>query len=362
MRQVKVALIAGTRPEAIKLAPLLKQLRRRPAFAPTMIATGQHPVLLRAALAEFGLRADHDLALPNKGLEAFCASLATALSPLLAGMAPDLVLVQGDTSSAWVAARVADALGLPVGHVEAGLRSGDERMPWPEERNRREIDALSTLLFAPSARAAGNLRDASGRVVVTGNTGIDALFAILEAAPPRLRETGIRLLLVTCHRREAIPRLADLCAALLALAARPDVHIHLPVHPNPAVAETLRARLGGHPNILIETALPYRDLVALLGRADLLLTDSGGLQEEAPALGLPTLVLRDVTERPEPVTSGNARLVGLDRARILHEATRLLDDPTAYAAMARPSFPYGRGDAATKIADAIEDWWSSLSP
>lgn len=352
-RPLRVMAIAGTRPEAIKFAPLVRALLARPQIEPLLVATGQHRAMFHQALATFGLAADIDLALPNPSIAAFCAGLGEALPALFAAYAPDLVLVQGDTSSALAAAQAAQAAGIPVGHVEAGLRSGDPLLPWPEEYNRRTIDALSTLLFAPTEEAVANLGHASGRVFLTGNTGIDALLWTRDRLPMTLHESATRLILVTCHRREAIPRLGDLQRALLRLAGREDVRIHIPVHPNPLVERALREGLGNHPRILIEPALAYPELVRLLDVAHLLLTDSGGLQEEAPALGLPTLVLRDVTERPEPVAHGNAVLVGLDPDRIVAAATRLLDDPAAHAAMSRPAFHYGRGDASQRIADAI---------
>lgn len=352
-RRLRVLAIAGTRPEAIKFAPLIRALRARAEIEPLLVATGQHRAMFHQALAAFGLAADVDLALPNPSIERFCAGLKDALPALFAAYGPDLVLVQGDTSSALAAAQAAHAAGVAVGHVEAGLRSGDPLVPWPEEYNRRTIDALSTLLFAPTEEAVANLAGEKGRVFLTGNTGIDALLWMRRRLPMTLHDSATKRILVTCHRREAIPRLGELQRALLRLADRDDVHIHIPVHPNPLVEGALRGGLGRHPRILIEPALAYPDLVRLLDAAHLLLTDSGGLQEEAPALGLPTLVLRDVTERPEPVASGNAILVGLDPERIVAAATRLLDDGAAHAAMCRPVFPYGRGDASARIADAI---------
>lgn len=331
-------------------------LERQPGIEHRLIATGQHRALFHGALAEFGLAADLDLALPNPDVESFCAALERALAAPLARLAPDLVLVQGDTSSALAAARAAVAAGVPLGHVEAGLRSGEPNLPWPEEHNRRAIDAIATLLFAPSAGAAANLRGLPGRAIVTGNTGIDALMWMRARSPLTLHDSAVKHILVTCHRREAIPRLPAVQQALLRLAERPDVRLHLPVHPNPAIAPAMRAALHHHPRIMIEDALPYSALVRLLLSCDLLLTDSGGLQEEAPALGLPTLVLRDISERPEVIASGNARLVGLDPDRIVGEATRLLDDPARLHAMARPAFPYGNGDAAARITDAILAW------
>ncbi len=356
MRAINIAIVAGTRPEGVKVAPILLAAADRPDVSTGLIATGQHPALLRETLAEFGLAPDIDLALPNRDPDDFCAALEDALPATLRALRPDLLLVQGDTNSAWATALIGHRLGIAIGHVEAGLRSGDPYLPWPEERNRQEIDDISTLLFAPSAAAASNLTDRPGEVIVTGNTGIDTF---LHRLGGRQRTSGRhRNILVTCHRGEAIGHLEPLALALRTLADRPDVRLRIPLHPNPNIGAVLGRLLADHPHIVLEAPQPYRALIDRLVESDLLLTDSGGLQEEAPAIGLPTLVLRDITERPEPITSGNARLVGLDPARILHEAYRLLDDPIAYAAMSRPSFPYGRGEAAPRILDAIERWWA----
>jgi UDP-N-acetylglucosamine 2-epimerase (non-hydrolysing) len=349
-------MVAGTRPEGVKFAPILQAARSRRDMTVALIATGQHPTLLHQALAEFGLTADLDLALPNHDPDQFRTAVETRLPATLCALRPDLLLVQGDTNSAWVAALTAHRLGIAVGHVEAGLRSGDPNLPWPEERNRGEIDRISTLLFAPSETAAANLAKMPGEIILTGNTGIDAFLHMLDG---RKRVSGShRTILVTCHRREAIGRLEPLALALRTLADRPDVRLCIPLHPNPHLGGVLARLLADHPRISLEAPQPYRALVDRLTDTDLLLTDSGGLQEEAPAIGLPTLVLRTITERPEPIASGNARLVGLDPGRILHEANRLLDDPVAYAAMAHRSFPYGHGDAAPRILDAIECWWA----
>lgn len=353
---IRIAAIGGTRPEAIKLAPLMQVMRSRADMDFTQIGTGQHPEMFDQALSEFGLAADINLALPNYN-DSFAGEAERRIADLLAQLRPDLVLVQGDTNSAWAAARAAHGLGLTIGHVEAGLRSGDPQMPWPEERNRREIDAHATLLFAPSAEAAHNLAGREG-VFVTGNTGIDALEYIRPKAQAARRADGRKTILVTAHRRETIPRIDGICDALLRIAARPDVVIHFPVHPNPAIKARVERRLTDQA-IFLEPPLPYGALAALLTRATLVITDSGGLQEEAPALGIPALILRDITERPEVVASGNAELVGLDPGAIVASANRLLDDPVAYAAMARPVFPYGRGDAAQRIADAIAAWWAT---
>jgi len=361
-QQLNVVLIAGTRPEAIKLAPLIKVLADRHRFTSTLILSGQHPTMAHAALAEFGLTADRDLAIANPGMTAFCTGLESALLPLLSDISPDLVIVQGDTNTAWVSAHVASRLGFPVGHVEAGLRSGHMELPWPEERNRQEIDAVSTLLFTPCAKATRAVETLSGTICETGNTGIDALREALDGRFERSPLRARRRILVTCHRRETIAHITEIALALRTLADRPDVEITLPLHPNPAFSEGLGPLLADHPNIHIEQPMPYRELTRRLLDSDLLLTDSGGLQEEAPALGLPTLVLRTTTERWEPIERGCARLIGPTAAAILSETAALLDDPAAYAAMARACFPYGKGDAAARIADAIEAWWADCLP
>ena len=353
----RILTIAGTRPEAIKLAPLVRLLDRHPGFEHRLVATGQHKAAFHEALAYFDVVADTDLALPNLSPDGFATEIANSMPDLVTMFAPDLILVQGDTTSAWAAALTAHAAGIPVGHVEAGLRSGRPDLPFPEERNRREIDAIARLLFAPSEAAADNLIDCPGETYVTGNTGIDALLEMRARMPLTLHDSARKVILVTCHRREAIPRLPDLARALLRIAAREDVEIVLPVHGNPAVAGPIHALLDDHPRISLEPPMPYPALVRLMDAAHLLLTDSGGLQEEAPALGLPTLVLRDNTERPESIDSGNARLVGLDPARIVQATEHLLDHPAAHAAMARPAFPYGKGDSASRIVAAITSWF-----
>jgi UDP-N-acetylglucosamine 2-epimerase (non-hydrolysing) len=352
----RILTIAGTRPEAVKLAPLVRILSQLAGVTHRLVATGQHGAGFHRALADFGVEADGDLELPNHSPDAFADLVARHVPALIQAFAPDLVIVQGDTTSAWATAHAAHACGVPVGHVEAGLRSGDLRTPWPEERNRQEIDALSTLLFAPSEAAAANLVGLPGEIHVTGNTGIDALIEMQARAPLTLHDSYPKLLLVTCHRGEAIPHLGRLATALIRIARRADVEIVLPLHGNPAIGGPLRKRLGGRPRIRLTDPLSYPEMVRLMTAAHLLLTDSGGLQEEAPALGLPALILRDITERPEVVASGNARLVGLDPGRIVRETARLLDDQIAHAAMCRPAFPYGRGDAGHRIVEAIARW------
>ena len=367
-RPLDVLSVVGTRPEAIKIAPIALQARGRCGLRHRILATGQQDAPFDDALDGFGLSADLRLppVLRDPCPDRMTERLADALRPVLAVERPDLVLVQGDTTSAYAAALAAHALGIPVGHVEAGLRSHDWTQPWPEERNRVLIDRIATLLFAPTEDAATNLlaeRDAvAGTMAITGNTGIDALLAMRARLPldPPSDDARRRMILLTCHRRENFGAgVAAVCDAALRLASRGDVVILCPVHPNPQVGDVVRAALSGHPAIVLTGALPYRETVAAMATAYLILTDSGGIQEEAPALGTPTLVLRDVTERPEGLATGNLALVGTDADRIVAAATRLLDDPAAHAAMAEPAFPFGRGDAAIKILDAIERYFSS---
>ena len=368
-RPIDLLSIVGTRPEAIKIAPIAIEAARRPTLRHRILATGQKDALFDDALDGFGLAPDRRLTgvVRDPSPDVMTARLDAAVRPILAIERPAMVLVQGDTSSAYAAALAAHALGIPVGHVEAGLRSHDFAQPWPEERNRVMIDRLATLLFAPTQDAAANLAAeralVAGIVLVTGNTGIDALLAMRAQLAPAPPPSGPAPILLTCHRRENFGAgIAAICDAALRLASRGDVAILCPVHSNPIVADVVRARLSHHPAILLTGALPYRETVAAMATSRLILTDSGGIQEEAPALGTPTLVLRDVTERPEGVASGTLLLVGTDADRIVAAATRLLDDPAAHAAMARPAFPFGRGDAAIKILDGIEQYFSSAPP
>jgi UDP-N-acetylglucosamine 2-epimerase (non-hydrolysing) len=338
--------IVGTRPEAIKIAPIALAAARRPWLTHRILATGQHDALFDDALADFGLAPDLRLGplIRESDPDIMVERLSAAMEPVLRTAAPDLVLVQGDTNSALAGALAAHRLGIPLAHVEAGLRSFDLQQPWPEERNRVLIDRIADLLFAPTRQASANLAadpDVRGIVQATGNTGIDALLLTRAriATPPPPSPGLPSLILLTAHRRENIGEgIERICAAALRLAARGGVIILCPVHPNPAV--------GG-------------DTVAAMAAARLILTDSGGIQEEAPALGIPTLVLRDVTERPEALTTGNLVLVGTDTDAIVATASRLLDDPAAHAAMARPAFPFGHGDAAEKILDGVEQYFSS---
>jgi UDP-N-acetylglucosamine 2-epimerase (non-hydrolysing) len=355
----KVVIVYGTRPEAIKLAPVVRELRRRPeAFAVTVCATGQHRELLDQAQRHFGLRPEHDLDLmtPGQSLNQLAARALAALDRLLGRLSPDWLLVQGDTTSAAAAALAAFHLGLRIGHVEAGLRTGDLARPFPEEANRRIVDLLADALFAPTALAARRLRQGGAdpaRIFVTGNTGIDALYQVAAELDERAMpaEDGMEVL-VTVHRRESFGEpLRAILGAIASLAqAFPRVRWIFPVHPNPRAAEPAAALLQGLPNLRLCPPLDYDELVRQLRRSTLVLTDSGGLQEEAPAFGKPVLVLRDATERPEGIAAGVARLVGTDARRIFAETSRLLTDPAAYRRMARVANPYGDGRAARRIA------------
>ncbi len=369
-----VLVVFGTRPEAIKMLPVIAALEARARFRVVVCATGQHRDLVSPVLALFGRPADRDLGLmtEDQPLPALTARVLSAVSAVIGETRPDLVLVHGDTATALAAALAAFQARIPLGHVEAGLRSFDLARPWPEEGNRIAIDCLADLLFAPTEGAAQNLQreyGRRGRILVTGNTGIDALLSVVRRldTDPALQKTvgralpaldpARRLILVTAHRRESFGGgLAGICRALVALAARGDVEILWPLHPNPAVCGTVAAVLAGSTGVRLTEPVGYAEMVALMRRAALIVTDSGGIQEEAPALGRPALVLRDVTERPEALASGVVRLVGTDPARILAEAARLLDDAEAYAEAARPVFAYGDGRAAERIVAEIERW------
>jgi UDP-N-acetylglucosamine 2-epimerase (non-hydrolysing) len=347
--------VVGTRPEAIKLAPVIRALADVD-LPSKLIFTGQHP---RLDPDEFGLPAPTvDLHCPGEERpHEHVRKVTSALLPLMSG-GPDLLIVQGDTSSALGAALAGFAAGVPVAHVEAGLRTHDPQLPWPEEEYRTAIDARADLLFAPTETSAANLeREAvPGEIHVTGNTGIDALLALVANLPPPPERDGPPRLLVTCHRRESWGEgLRSIAAALRQLAAGP-VRIDFVLHPNAHVAAAMREELGGRDNIRLIAPCGHRELVESMRAADLILSDSGGIQEEAPALGVPLLVLRDKTERPEAIASGNARLVGTSADGIVSETRRLLDDPVTLAGMSRPSLPFGDGHAAPRIARIVDRW------
>ncbi len=362
---LRVVTIFGTRPEAVKMAPVVAALRHSGDFQPLVVVTGQHREMLDQVLSAFDIVPDHDLdiMLPEQGLSDIVTRALRGLSPLLQRLRPAMVLVQGDAHTCFVGALAAYYHRLAIGHVEAGLRTADKYQPFPEEMNRRLVSVLADLHFAPTEQARQNLlREAvpPGRIFVTGNTVIDALQAVVartEAAlPPQLPPLeGRRLLLVTTHRRENWGEpLRRIYLALLELLERfPDVELVFSVHPNPAVRRVVHQVLRGHPRAHLLEPPEYVPWVQLMRRAYLILTDSGGIQEEAPALGKPVLVLREVTERPEGIEAGTARLVGTDRARIVAEAGRLLSDRAAYEAMARTRNPYGDGRAAERIVEAL---------
>ncbi len=361
-------LVFGTRPEVIKLAPLVHAYRARPAdVALTLCATGQHRQMLAATLAAFDLRADLDLDLMVAGQQPsdFLGRLLLALRPVLEEVRPDMVVVQGDTATVMGAALAAFLHGGRVAHVEAGLRTRDKRAPFPEEVNRRVTSVVADYHLAPTEAARQNLLREGvdpATVFVTGNTVIDALRWMQQhvagrALPAELDPGGRRLILVTAHRRESFGQpFRELCLALRDIAERfDDTCLIYPVHLNPNVQKPVHEILDGCPRVRLVEPVDYARFVALLSRAHLVITDSGGIQEEAPALGKPVLVLRDKTERPEAIAAGVVKLVGTQRGRIVDEATRLLSDPAAYAAMARVVNTYGDGLAATRIAEVTVD-------
>ena len=366
--------VYGTRPEAIKMAPVARALAACEAFRPLVCLTGQHRDMVGGILDFFGIAAAHDLAImrPEQDLVHVTSAVLEGVQRVLAAERPDWVLVHGDTTTALAAALAAFYAGCRIGHVEAGLRTGDLRRPWPEEMNRSVVDRLADALFAPTPGARDNLLKenlAADRIVVTGNTVIDALFAVRDAlAGDRGLERRVaaafdfldpakRLLLVTGHRRESFGRgFEEICAGLARIARRGDVEIVYPVHLNPRVQAPVRRLLGGLPNMHLLEPVDYVPFIYLLMRSHLILTDSGGIQEEAPALGKPVLVMREVTERPEAVAAGTVALVGTDRARIHRAAAALLDSPARYAAFARAHNPYGDGLASCRIRDALLGW------
>jgi len=364
----KVLVVFGTRPEAIKMAPVVLALQAEPDIDVRLCVTGQHREMLDQVLDLFGLVPDHDLAVmrPDQDLASMTAAILTGLSPVLQQEQPDRVLVHGDTATTLAASLAAYYRQVPVGHVEAGLRTGDIYRPWPEEVNRKVAGAIADLHFAPTAGARDNLlreNVPAGRIEVTGNTVIDALMLIrrrIEADPALATEIdaglpaalpGRRLLLVTGHRRESFGGgFERICRSLAALARRPDVQIVYPVHLNPNVQGPVRRLLGHLPNVALIEPQPYLPFVRLMMRAHLILTDSGGVQEEGPSLGKPILVMRETTERPEAVEAGTVKLVGTDEGLVVGEAERLLDDEAAWRTMSEAHNPYGDGLASGRIA------------
>lgn len=364
----RILFIFGTRPEAIKLCPLVHRLRREPdRFQVRVCVTAQHRNMLDQVLEAFGVIPDFDLDLmqPGQTLPALTARILSAIEPILSAEQPNLVVVQGDTTTTLAGALGAFYCRTEVAHVEAGLRTGDMRQPFPEEMNRVLTSRITTFHFAPTSGArAALLKEgvAPEKIFVTGNTGIDAVLWVRDAldngalhAPawPWL-DPSKKLLLVTSHRRESFgPGFERSMRALAFLAIRPDVQIVYPVHRNPQVLGPAQAMLSGLTNVILLDPLPYVPFVDLMRRSWMIITDSGGIQEEAPSLGKPVLVLREKTERPEAVEAGTVKLVGTDEHRIVDEATRLLEDPAEYSRMTHVHNPYGDGHACERIARVL---------
>lgn len=369
---MKVLTVFGTRPEAIKMAPVFQALSANPAFEAKLCVTAQHRQMLDQVLDLFELKPDFDLNLmkPGQDLSDITSNVLLGMRSVYQQWTPDVVLVHGDTTTTLGASLSAYYAKIKVGHVEAGLRTGNKYAPWPEEVNRRLTGSIADIHFAPTAKSRDNLlREAvADRAIhVTGNTVIDALLKVVD----RLRNDAQlrkgfeqqfnfidptkRLILVTGHRRENFgDGFENICNALAQIASRGDVQVVYPVHLNPHVQEPVKRILSATPNVVLLEPLDYLPFVYLMDRSALLITDSGGVQEEAPSLGKPVLVMRDTTERPEAVDAGTVKLVGTDRARIVSEANRLLDDPDAYTAMSRAHNPYGDGLASGRIAAALQ--------
>lgn len=373
--KIKVLTVFGTRPEAIKMAPVVKAVAADPRLDGKVCVTAQHRDMLDQVLDLFELTPDWDLDLmrPGQSLHGLTARILTGLQPVLEEWRPHIVLVHGDTTTTLASTLAAFYSRVPVGHVEAGLRTGDLSAPFPEEANRVLADKICRLHFPPTARSKQNLLDEdipSDGIVVTGNTVIDALLWVRErvraANPEQDREAlgpifdlvtkqSDKLILVTGHRRESFGQgFQNICDALRTLAVRhPSVHLVYPVHLNPNVQKPVHETLSDLPNVHLLRPLDYRPFVRLMDRATFILTDSGGIQEEAPSLGKPVLVMRDVTERPEGVDAGTVRLVGTNTATIVAECERLLTSTEAFDAMRRAHNPYGDGEASQRICDAI---------
>lgn len=367
---MKVLTLFGTRPEAIKMAPLVRALARTEGIESIVCSTGQHRQMLDQVLQLFAVPVDHDLdvMVPGQTLNGLFARLMTRIDALLDELKPDCVLVHGDTTTAAACSMAAFHRGIAIGHVEAGLRTGDLAQPFPEEMNRRVVDVMARWLFAPTVTSRNNLlqENLQGQIHITGNTVIDALDLILQKLD-REPEIGAgfasrypwlddsrRLILVTGHRRENFGEgFRQICQALGELAKRDDVQIVYPVHLNPQVRDVVMTVLGDNPNVQLIDPLDYLEFVWFMQRAHLVLTDSGGVQEEAPHLGKPVLVMRNTTERPEAVAAGTVKLVGTDSARIVQAVQAMLDDHALYAQMARSANPYGDGNASERIVNAL---------
>ncbi|MCB1473430.1 MAG: UDP-N-acetylglucosamine 2-epimerase (non-hydrolyzing) [Rhodobiaceae bacterium] len=371
---MKVLLTFGTRPEAIKMAPIIHEFARTIGVDARVCVTGQHKTMLDEVLKSFRIEPDYDLEVmtANQSLNEVFVRIVQRLDPVIGEFAPDVVLVQGDTTTSWAAAMAAFYRGVPVGHVEAGLRTGDLFSPWPEEANRRMTSVVATRHYAPTHTARKALLDEGhmpDTVKVTGNTVIDALLMVHERVTqdPTTRQAleqrfswlagNRKLILVTGHRRESFGAgFERMCSAIKAIAARDDVQVCYPVHLNPNVQEPVHRHLGNLDNVALIEPLDYEAFVFLMDRAHLILTDSGGVQEEAPSLGKPVLVMRETSERMEGVDAGVARLVTTDPRLIEAHVTELLDNPERYAAMATGKNPYGDGLASRRIVKDLLSW------
>jgi len=367
----KVLIVFGTRPEAIKMLPVARALRADPGFDARICVTAQHRQMLDQVLDLFEVRPDYDLDIMTRaqGLTGITTAVLTRLEPVLAEATPDWVLVHGDTTTTMAATLAAFYRKVPVGHVEAGLRSGNMLQPWPEEMNRRVTDVMAAAFFAPTEGSRQNLlreNVPAPRIHVTGNTVVDALHEVVEmiATRPGLRagldarlpflDPGRPILLVTGHRREnfGAPFLS-LCEAIADLVRAHPIQVVYPVHLNPNVQDPVKAVLGGVDHVHLIEPLDYLPFVHLMQKSHVILTDSGGIQEEAPSLGKPVFVMRNVTERPEAIEAGTVRLVGTDRERIFGAVSEVLTDPAAYDRMSRAHNPYGDGNASARIADIL---------
>ncbi len=367
----RVCIILGTRPEAIKLAPVIQTFRACTTVETQVVLTGQHREMVAQVMDLFDLKADEDLDImqPKQTLTDITCRSLQGLQTLFQSMQPDLVIVQGDTTTAFAAAIAAFYQQIPVGHVEAGLRTDDLFNPYPEEANRRLISQIAQLHFAPTPKAVENLKasDVVGAIHHTGNTVIDALLSVADRQPdcpiPGLDWSQYRVMLSTVHRREnwgaPLEQIAQGCLRIL--DTFPDTALLLPLHRNPTVREPLQALLGSHPRAFLTEPLDYGELVGAIQRSHLLLTDSGGLQEEAPSLGKPVLVLRDTTERPEAIAAGTAKLVGTNPEQIFAAASELLSDRTVYDTMATAVNPFGDGHASERIL-AIAQTFLNITP
>jgi len=362
----RVCITLGTRPEAIKLAPVIQLFKSSLSFNTQIILTGQHREMVEQVMQLFNWESDRDLAIMQHQqtlTDITCRSLQ-GLEALFQELEPEIVLVQGDTTTAFAATLAAFYQKIPVGHVEAGLRTDDLFNPYPEEANRRLISQLCQLHFAPTKLAVENLKRSGvvGEIHHTGNTVIDALLTVAARQPeckiPNLDWTEYRTILVTVHRRENWGEpLEEIAQSLIEILDKfPDTALLLPLHRNPIVREPLQAFLGQHPRVFLTEPLDYAELIGAIQRCYLILTDSGGLQEEAPSLGKPVLVLRETTERPEAIEAGTAKLVGTNTSKIVAAAAELLSDVNAYNAMAMAINPFGDGKAAARILQIVEEY------